>query len=63
VQGDTWDMIAYRLYPQTGRESNMPRLIEANSEYADYVIFPAGIVIYAPDEVFAEYVNVPPWRR
>ena len=29
IQGDTWDMIAYKVY---GKESAMVQLMEANSE-------------------------------
>ena len=30
IQGDTWDLIAYKLY---GEEKYMKNLIEANEEY------------------------------
>ena len=63
VQGDTWDMIAFRNYPLTGGERNMSRLIEANSEYADYVAFPAGLMLNVPEEIITEAVTLPPWRR
>lgn len=63
VMGDTWDGIAFRNYPMTGGERNMSRLIMANSEYADYVAFPAGIVLNIPDETVNVPAVIPPWRR
>ena len=63
VSGDTWDMICYRLYPETGGERNMSRLITANSQYAGYAVFPAGITLAVPDEVYRSAKIIPPWRR
>lgn len=63
LQGDTWDGIAYRNYPMTGGERNMPRLIMANSQYADYIAFPAGLILNIPDEEITSPKTLPPWRR
>ena len=60
-QGDTWDMIWYREYAELGGERLMSMLIEANSEYADYVKFPAGIVIKVPEAEIPVVKNLPPW--
>lgn len=60
LQGDTWDMIAYRCY---GTEKMTSELIQANSEYADYVVFPAGLVLNIPEEIIPATINTPPWRR
>jgi phage tail protein X len=58
IQGDMWDMIAFRL---TGSYAGMSELIRANPEYGEYVIFPAGIVLNVPE--FTEDVadTLPPW--
>lgn len=61
-QGDTWDMIAYRMYPFAGKENLMSRLIEANPEYADTVIFPAGVIIYVPNVSKTTPETLPPWK-
>ena len=63
VQGDTWDLIAYRLYPEQGRELRTGDLLEANSEYRDYVIFPAGIVLNVPEIDYPVSESLPPWKR
>jgi phage tail protein X len=60
VQGDTWDVISYRVY---GDEGHMGALIEANPGHTDIVIFPAGIKLIipaAPEKSPA--ANLPPWR-
>lgn len=38
-QGDTWDLIAYKLY---GEERYMKNLIEANWPLLDILVFSAG---------------------
>ena len=63
VQGDTWDMIALRLWPSQGGEKNITSLIEANEQYADYVVFPAGIVLNVPELDAWTQNSIPPWRR
>ena len=40
IQGDTWDMIAKKVY---GAEKHMDYLMENNFPLLDYFIFPAGI--------------------
>lgn len=60
MQGDMWDMIAYKLY---GTESGMNVLLEANQQYADTVIFPAGIVLNVPEYTEPVPDTLPPWRR
>lgn len=61
-QGDTWDLIAYRMYPFVGKENLMSRLIEQNPDYADTVIFPAGVIIYVPEISKPEQNTLPPWK-
>lgn len=60
MQGDMWDMIAYKLY---GTESGMNVLLEANQQYADTVIFPAGIRLIIPEYTEPLPNTLPPWRR
>ena len=60
IQGDTWDMAAYK---SLGDENETSRLIMANSQIADTVIFSAGVILNVPDTVSKESTNIPPWRR
>lgn len=63
IQGDTWDILAYRLY---GNERLMHILINANIQHRKIVIFPAGIVLNVPeiDTTAPEYeANLPPWKQ
>ena len=58
---DTWDEIAFRHC--IDKERGMSRLIEANSRYANTVIFSAGIILTIPEDVYETVTDVPPWRR
>lgn len=62
LQGDTWDLIAARMYPQNGKESMTSILIEYNHDYADIVIFPAGIVLNVPEISKSTPDTLPPWK-
>jgi len=46
IQGDTWDLIAYRLW---GSEYLLPLLLEVNRKHRDVIIFEGGIVLNVPD--------------
>lgn len=59
-QGDTWDMIAYKLY---GSVKLLPLLINANGRHADTVIFSDGLVLQVPSEPEELPTELPPWRR
>ena len=61
VQGDMWDGIAYKIY---GNEKYMKELIEANYDYIDYAVFPAGIMLIVPEinTTSSETVGLPLWR-
>lgn len=61
VSGDTWDLIAYRVYGKYGRELLMSALIDANPEHIDQVIFPAGIVLDVPEPDIPTPRTLPPW--
>lgn len=61
IQGDMWDLIAYKVY---GKERYMNLLLEANSQYLDYAVFPQGIVLVCPDiPQDSAPVFLPPWRQ
>ena len=61
VQGDRWDMIAYKVL---GNENYMSKLLEANKQHKEVFVFPAGVVLTIPD-ITEDTVDetVPPWRR
>jgi phage tail protein X len=60
VQGDTWDIIALRVY---GSEKGMDVLINANPAYRETVFFGAGVVLAVPPAPATVNANLPPWRR
>lgn len=62
-QGDTWDLIAKRLFAS---ESYMGKLIQANLSHRKTVIFSAGVVLNVPDiDTEANLVasDLPIWKR
>ena len=61
VQGDTWDLIAYREYSGYGGEKLTSILIEANPEHIDTVIFSAGIELDIPEVSVPMSKSLPPW--
>lgn len=60
IQGDTWDMIAYKVYTN---ESLMSSLIHANAQHASTVVFSAGIVLSIPPAPADLLAELPPWKR
>ena len=61
IQGDTWDIIAVRVW---GTESPTGVLIAANPAHAGTVIFPSNVKLNVPDLPDPEPSdNLPPWRR
>ncbi len=62
-QGDTWDLIALRLWPKIGAEFLMTDLIEANLKYSATVIFPANIELEVPEVEIPVSKTLPPWLR
>lgn len=62
VQGDTWDIIAMKVY---GDELRMTDLLQARENIAliDYQVFPAGIVVYTPTVYYdLDVESLPEWR-
>ena len=61
LQGDTWDILAYRAY---GNEHLMNILLAANPDLVDVAVFSAGTQVFIPDvEDIAEKSAPPPWRE
>lgn len=60
IQGDTWDLIAYKLF---GSEKYMKNLIEANWPLLDVLIFPSGIELTVPDHPEEQDDDLPFWRN
>jgi len=58
-QGDMWDAIAYHVY---GDEYQMHYLMDANKDYVETVIFPAGVTLVIPKLSTSETTNLPPWK-
>jgi phage tail protein X len=61
VQGDTFDIVAYKKY---GVEHLWPKIIEANPEYKDVVFFSGGVKLHIPDvEIKTVKEVLPPWKQ
>lgn len=60
VQGDTWDVIAKKVY---GREKLADFLMANNFEHLDTMVFSSGVVMNIPDKPAGADVELPPWRR
>ncbi|TKH43467.1 phage tail protein [Paenibacillus terrae] len=61
IQGDTWDMIAYKVF---GDETSMIQIMNLNLDYIDVSVFSAGTVLQMPDvtEVEETASDLPPWK-
>ena len=60
IQGDMWDLIAFKVY---GREVCMAELLAANETYRHTAIFPAGIKLTLPEIDLPKASTLPPWKR
>lgn len=60
VQGDTWDLIAYKVY---GDEKYIGELMQNNVRHVDCVIFPSGVKLNIPELKISEDDTIPDWRR
>ena len=63
VQGDTWDLIALKMYPKIGGEKLMDVLLEHNPEHIKTVIFSANVILKIPDVDIPVISSLPPWKR
>jgi phage tail protein X len=59
IQGDTWDLIAYKMY---GDEKYMRYLIEANYPQIDTLVFSSGTVLTVPELPEEPDEDAPYWR-
>ena len=60
VQGDMWDMIAYK---EMGSVDYTDVLMNANCSLLRYFSFPAGIELTIPDVPEDGASSLPPWKR
>ena len=60
--GDTWDLIAYRVY---GSEGYFHDLIRSNLALIDIAVFDANVPIIIPKiaEESDNDTSLPPWKR
>ena len=62
-QGDTWDLIALRMYPNIGGEKLMDVLLDYNPEYIHTVIFSANVKLNIPEVNVPVVSKLPAWKR
>ena len=60
IQGDTWDLISFKLF---GSEKYMKNLIEANWPLLETLVFSSGTVITVPDLPEESDEDAPFWRQ
>jgi phage tail protein X len=60
VQGDTWDMISFKVY---GTSKYIGLLMENNYDLLDIFLFSAGIEINVPELPEEEENDIPDWRK
>lgn len=58
IQGDTWDLIAYKLW---GSEYLLPLLFEANPQCKDILIFEGGLLLNVPEVLVEDVTERPEW--
>ncbi len=58
IQGDTWDLIAYKLW---GSEYLLPLLLEANPKHRHTLFFSGDVVLNVPVIDTAIYNERPSW--
>lgn len=60
VQGDTWDVIAKKVYSS---EQYADQLMASNFELLDLFLFSSGTVVKVPELKEEIDSNLPEWRR
>lgn len=60
IQGDMWDSIAHKVL---GDVCHTDKLMQKNTKYLDYFIFPAGIVLELPEVSSESSLPLPPWKK
>ena len=59
IQGDVWDMIAFKVYGDTDLTY---LLLDANPAYVKTTIFDSGVLITVPEAPEETTSDLPPWR-
>lgn len=64
VNGDTWDLISYKLY---GTEQYFHQLMRTNLELLSIAVFDSNVPIIVPEieatTNIVEASKLPPWKR
>lgn len=64
VDGETWDRLALKYYYS---EFELGRLLKANPDLSDVLVFSGGEHIVVPvvseNELTSDSAAIPPWRR
>ncbi len=60
MRGDTFDMLALDAY---NNEFQAVEIIRANPQYADVLIFDAGVTLQIPALTEQAAETLPPWKR
>lgn len=60
IQGDTWDMIAKKVY---GKEKYLDYLMANNHDLLGCFVFSAGIEVLIPDLPGEQESDLPEWRK
>ncbi len=60
ISGDMWDKIAH---DEMGSSFYVDKLMKANTEYLQYFVFPAGIILVIPEIKEKELEELPLWKR
>lgn len=57
--GDTFDLVAHR---ELGSCRHTEKLINANRQHVDTIIFKAGVKLELPDVTNERKIKLPPWK-
>lgn len=64
VNGDTWDLISYKIF---GSEKYFHQLMRANLNLLSIAVFDSGVPIIVPelelDNNIIDKSKLPPWKR
>lgn len=60
LQGDTWDLISYKIF---GEEKYLIEIYNLNPEYSNIAIFEGGVELKIPVISVEITSTLPPWKR
>lgn len=63
LSGDTWDIIAWRIWGDGADQTHMADLIAANQRHINTAIFAGNVELTVPEVEDDTPVSIPPWRR